>query len=151
MNYETWYRQMLDISYNAVNTLASIRLPSDAVVVFDIDDTLIHSNGGCIIPMINVFNHVKDVGLTPIIITNRSGDTDTIDKTQKQLNECGIFGYKSLYFRKPTISDNPYKYKESARRSIHERGMTVVMSIGDQVWDIGRYAGIGMLVPSLYM
>jgi hypothetical protein len=67
------------------------------VVVFDIDDTLIYSNGYCINPIIDVFNFVKSIGVIPIIITNRSGDEKTIEFTKKQLQSSGIFGQKYIY------------------------------------------------------
>lgn len=149
MNYESWYNRLIEISLNAINTLTYMSLPSNAAVVFDIDDTLIHSSGQCIAPIVDIFNYVKNNGLLPIIITNRSGDKETVAYTQKQLIECGIVGYRSIYFRKPSLPNNPYRYKEKARQSVQERGMTVVMSIGDQAWDIGKYAGIGYIVPSM--
>ena len=82
------------------------------------------------------------------LITNRTGDTSTIEYTQKQLTERGIFGYKALYFRPSDKENMPYRYKEKARQNIHERGMIVMMSIGDKPWDIGNYGGIGFILPT---
>jgi hypothetical protein len=147
-NYNKWYQQILYISYSAVDALSRMIIPDNGAIVFDIDDTLIHSSGKSITPIVNLFNYVKDSGLFPIIITNRSGDPLTIEYTQKQLVECGIFGYKLLYFRPPDKDDMPYRYKEKARQSIHERGMIVIMSIGDKPWDIGNYGGVGFILPN---
>lgn len=146
-NYETWYNTLLDISNRSINTLNNMTLFKGSVVVFDIDDTLIHSNGYCINPIIDVFNFVKSIGVIPIIITNRSGDEKTIEFTKKQLQSSGIFGQKYIYFREPSKPNNPFRYKEKARLSIKEKGMTVIMSVGDKVWDIGIYAGVGILIP----
>jgi len=147
MNYETWYQQLINISTDAAYTLNKMSIPETAAIVFDIDDTLIHSNGKCIMPIINLFNYIKKMGIIVILITNRSGDRLTIDYTQKQLIQCGINGYKSLYFREPSKPNDPYRYKIKARLNVHERGMIVVMSIGDQIWDVGEYAGIGYILP----
>lgn len=147
INYNTWYQQILYISYSAVDTLSRMVIPKNAVIVFDIDDTLIHSSGTPITPIVNLFNHAKDLGIFPVIITNRSGDTSTIEYTRKQLTECGIYGYRSLYFRPPDREDMPYRYKEKARQNIHKRGMVVMMSIGDKPWDIGNYGGVGFILP----
>ena len=140
---------MNDISYWIIGKLTQLDLTPNSAIVFDIDNTLIHSNGNGIIPIINVFNHVKSIGIIPILITNRIGNQQSIDFTQNQLKQCGIEGYKSLYFRHPEKEDNPYRYKERARRSVYERGMNVIMSIGDQPWDIGNYGGIGVIIPIL--
>lgn len=147
MDYNTWYQQITEITNHAINTLKNIKLPNNPVMIFDIDDTLIHHSGNCIIQVLQLFNEVKNMGITPIIITNRSGDNGTILFTQKQLSDCNIYGYGSLYFRVPEKENNPYRYKEKARLSVHKRGMNVVMSIGDQNWDIGQYGGIGYILP----
>ena len=118
-------------------------------MVFDIDNTLLHSNGTCIVPIVNVYNHVKNKGIIPIIVTNRLGIIPVIEFTQNQLKNCGINGYKYLYFRHPEKSNDPYKYKKNVRYNIHKRGMNIIMSIGDQKHDIGDYGGIGVMVPIL--
>ncbi len=148
-NYISWYNHINDICYKIIQYLHYIELPSNPVVVFDIDDTLLHSNGSCIIPIVNLYNHVKMIGIIPIIITNRLGIPDVIEFTQKQLKKCCIHGYKHLYFRHPEKDNNPYRYKEKARYNIHERGMNIVMTIGDQQWDTGNYGGVGIIIPTL--
>jgi predicted secreted acid phosphatase len=124
-----------------------ITLPKNPVIVFDIDNTLIDSCGKSIIPIVNLFNYAKSIGITPVIITNRTGDKKTIDFTQNQLRDYGIDGYRFLFFRKPTLPNNPFRYKEKARLKLYLSNMTVIMSIGDHEWDIGKYGGIGFLLP----
>lgn len=133
---------------NLRDILNTITLPDNPTVVFDIDDTLININGECIDQIINFYNYVKSLGIIVIIITNRSGDTQTINFTIKQLNQSGITGHKSIYFRSIN-SINPYKYKKLARKNILDRGMNIIMSIGDMPWDIGEYGGIGIIVPTV--
>lgn len=148
-NYMSWYEHMNDISYKIVKQLDSIQLPFNPVVIFDIDNTLLHSNGTCIMPIVNVYNHVKKIGIIPIIITNRLGIIPIIEFTQNQLKNCGITGYKSIYFRDPEKDNDAYTYKKKARHNVYKRGMNILMSIGDKKYDIGDYGGIGVIVPIL--
>lgn len=145
--YKRWYRQVNDLSYRAINTLNNMSLPDNATIVFDIDDTLIRPDGNVLFPILNLYNYSKEMGLVLILITNRLGDESSIKYTQRQLSNLGITGYQSLYFRSPLKEDNPWRYKEQARKSVFERGLNVVMSIGDQPWDIGNYGGVGVQVP----
>ena len=149
ISFENWHKKIVDVSDKAIATLSNMSITPNSVVVFDIDDTLIHISGKCIEPIRKVFDYTKEIGLIPIIITNRSGTPDIVNYTKNQLSECCLVGYRSLYFREPSKPDNPYRYKEISRKSIHEKGMTVVMSIGDQLWDIGKYGGVGYIVPIL--
>lgn len=148
-NYISWYNQINEISYKIIQHLDYMKLPYNPVVVFDIDNILLHSNGTSITPMLKVYNHVKKIGISPIIITNRLGILPIIEFTKNQLKNCGIDGYKSLYFRHPNKIDNPYMYKKKARYNIHERGMNIIMTIGDKKSDIGYYGGFGIIIPNL--
>ena len=67
--------------------LNDIKLPQNPAIVFDIDNTLIYINGEPISPIINFFNHVKRIGINVILITNRSGDNNTVNWTMKQLKQ----------------------------------------------------------------
>ena len=146
-DYKRWYQQVTDLSYQAIKSLNNMSLPENAAIVFDIDDTLIRPDGQPIFPILNLYNYSKEMGLTLILITNRLGNEMGIKYTQEQLTNIGVFGYKSLYFRSPEKEDNPWRYKEISRKSIFERGFQVVMSVGDQPWDIGKYGGVGVKVP----
>jgi hypothetical protein len=134
-----------NIYYKAINALDSFMLSDKHSVVFDIDDTLIDGNDRPITPIIDLYNHVLSEGLTPVIITNRPGIPATIEYTKNQLRKHGIKDYKYIYFRPEHVND-PYGYKTESRRLVHTLGYTVVMSIGDQPWDIGMYGGIGIIV-----
>ena len=41
---------------------------------------------------------------------------------------------------------NSYKYKEDTRKKITDEGYTIILSIGDQLCDIGKYGGKGILI-----
>ena len=145
--YKKWYMQITDISYQAIKTINNMVLPSNPAIIFDIDDTLINSTDNIIYPILNIYKFAKVLNLTIIIITNRSGDKETIKFTLDQLQKHGITDYKSIYFRSPQKENNPWRFKQISRKSIYERGFNVIMSIGDQEWDIGKYGGIGFILP----
>ena len=145
--YKKWYIQITDISYQAIKTINNMALPSNPAIIFDIDDTLINSTDDIIYPILNVYKFAKVLNLTIIMITNRPGNEESVKFTLDQLQKHGITEYKSIYFRPPEKVNNPWKFKEISRKSIHERGFNVIMSIGDQKWDVGKYGGIGFILP----
>ena len=126
-----------------MNILENIPFEANQAVVFDIDDTLISTKTGLCIPnVLNLYNYCRKKPYVLYIITARSGTTEGMLYTVRQLRQCGIGGYKKLFFRPPLDLNVPL-YKKNCRKSIPER---VVMSIGDQPWDIGEYGGTGLLV-----
>ena len=132
-------------SLQAMDYLNRITLPPNPAIVFDIDDTLIDSKGNSIHSIIALYNFSKQLGITPIIITNRSGHYQNIEYTKEQLKQHNIVGFKLLYFR-PPHKWNPWRYKLKARENVKDKGYNVVMSIGDMEWDIGKYGGVGILL-----
>ena len=126
-----------------MNILENIEFRPNQAVVFDIDDTLISSkNGQPVTNICNLYNYCRQKGYGMYIITARAGTPYGVKYTMQQLQQCGITGYKKLFFRPPLDMNVPL-YKKNARKSIPE---TVVMSVGDQPWDIGEYGGIGLIV-----
>lgn len=116
--------------------------PSQAVV-FDIDDTLIDSSTGQLMPRtFALYQYCVDRGYGVYIITARARTPDAVRYTVRQLASLGISGYRLVVFRPAYERDIP-GYKQEARRSIPQR---VVMSVGDQPWDIGAYGGVGVIV-----
>lgn len=146
-DYKRWYQQVTNLSYQAIVKLNNISLPDNATIVFDIDETLIRPDGKVIFPILNLYNYSKEMGLVIILITNRLGDESGIKFTQSQLSNLGITGYKSIYFRRSHKEGNPWRYKETARKHVFEQGLNIVMSVGDQPWDVGNYGGVGIQVP----
>ena len=129
--------------------LDQIQIPSNAAIVFDIDHTLIDLTGKPIDPVVYLFHHVKQRGISPVIITAREGTEENIAFTQEQLSSLGITGQTFMYFLAPGKTD-PWRFKWIARKNVHERGLNVIMSIGDEPWDIGEYGGDGFQLPKCF-
>jgi predicted secreted acid phosphatase len=134
-----------DIVRRASSYLSDLKLPEMPAMVFDIDDTLINSSNLPIVPVIQLFEYAKHLGITPFIVTNRMGNDGNDIYTSQQLYAHGIRGYKGIYFRDKECLDM-WTPKICARRHIYEKGYNTVMSIGDKVWDIGEYGGVGVIV-----
>lgn len=137
---------MLDL---AIEILAhyknSMGAMSKPMVVFDIDGTLLReADQTPIVPIVAFYREVQNMGISVSIVTNRVGTARVIKNTKRQLAEAGLSGYKSLFFRADRRC-NPFVFKYTARRRISEN-YTVLMSVGDMLWDIGEYGGYGVLV-----
>jgi predicted secreted acid phosphatase len=133
--------------------LKNIKNPA---IIFDIDDTLIcatNNNYGLFIgesiePIIDLYNTAKELGIRPIIITARGGVDFVVKETMDLLKKSKIKGFYSIYFR-PIYADDPYFYKTSARKHAADSGFNILMSVGDQEWDMGNFGGIPVKLPSL--
>ena len=126
-----------------MDVLQQIPFDENQAVVFDIDDTLINSDTEEIIPKtFSLFQYCVTRGYRVYIITARAWTPGAVKFTLNQLRSLGITGFQSIAFRPPNYFDVP-KFKEDARKSIPQK---IVMSIGDQKWDVGRYGGVGIIV-----
>lgn len=132
---------------DATAMLNSMEMPKNPAVIFDIDDTLIDHHGIVIQPIVELYNHVKMLCIPIFIVTNRLNDANSVDYTKYELDMHGITEYTDIYFRKVGEKDLT-KAKLDARKNIAEKGFDTIMSIGDQLWDLGEYGGIGILVPT---
>lgn len=141
-----WNSNITTIARETIKILGLLYVEPQSVIVFDIDETVINLDGTPIDQMMVVYNYSKMIGLKPIFITGREHNDATVTFTQKQLEFIGATGYESIFFR-PAQEMNQFLYKSNARKEIIRRGNTVVMSIGDMPWDIGKHGGIGILVP----
>lgn len=124
-----------------------VAMPENPAVIFDIDNTLIDYKGECIQPIVNLYNYVKTKGITPLIITSRAYFIPNLFWTMKQLKDCNISGYNALTLR-PESELDQYKYKRNARKKFVEEGYNIIMSVGDNFWDVGEFGGISILLPS---
>ena len=123
--------------------LASIPFHHSQAVVFDIDDTLIDSDTDRVMPRtLSLYRHCVSRGYMVYIVTARARTPEGIAYTLDQLRHAGITGFRAIAFRPPHDMD-VYAYKRNARRAIPGH---VVMSVGDQPWDIGQYGGFGVIV-----
>ena len=126
-----------------MNILEQIPFNRDQAIVFDIDDTLINSDTGEIMSKVfSLYQYCVVKGYYVYIVTARAKTPDAVAFTLHQLRSLGITGFKSIAFRPPDNWDIP-GFKMEARRSIPQK---VIMSVGDQYWDIGQYGGIGVIV-----
>lgn len=145
------YSMLERVADNIVGTLDSLVLPNNPIVVYDVDNTLIDNNGRPLVPIIQTYNYVKSKGINTAIVTARVGTSENVEYTRQQLSHHGINGYLYMYFRPVhNIGDaaGQHYFKFKSRKNIHERGHTVVMSVGDMPWDIGEYGGYGIRVPT---
>lgn len=97
--------------------------PNDAAM-FDIDDTLIWTNGTPNIPIINLLHKMKDLGYHIVIITARPGVDAVIQYTIQQLKKHGI-QYHYLGFTSPDT-------KSLMKRKL---GYNFILSVGDMPTD----------------
>ncbi len=103
--------------------------PNDAVM-FDIDDTLIWTNGQPNTPIIDLLHKMKGLGYKIIIITARHGFEEVVKWTVKQLEEYKIV-YDYLGFTSSTT-------KTLMKKKL---GYNFVLSVGDLPtdWTDSRY------------
>jgi predicted secreted acid phosphatase len=115
-------------------------------IVFDIDGTLIDDTTYQPIDYITSFyNYCLSLGLTVFIITARPSTNNNVKHTTDMLHDNGISGWKGIYFARDRSVDIP-GYKLKSRKHIYDRGYTVLMSLGDNWFDIGKYGGFGVIV-----
>lgn len=98
--------------------------PNEAVM-FDIDDTLIFTDGTPNIPIIELLHQCKRQGYIIVIITARPGNAAMIQYTKHELSSFGIL-YDHLGFCR--ASDKTLLKKHT--------GYTYVLSVGDQPTDL---------------
>ena len=116
-----------------------------SIVIYDIDDTLIDSQGNPIEHIIRTYKYALSKGYKIAIITARPGFIDNIEYTRAQLLKAGIDNYDVIFFRPEHYKDIA-TYKLKCRKHLHELDYNIVASIGDAYWDIGEYGGVGFIV-----
>ena len=94
-------------------------------VMFDIDDTLIFTNGVANTEMINLLNYCRKLGYKIIIITARPFSIISRHFTMMQLRKYGIL-YDELYLT-PAINKGNLK---------KQTGYNYILSVGDQDTDL---------------
>jgi len=127
-------------------SIDSLPVLPTSVIVYDIDGTLIDNYNNPIAPIVSTYQYAKAKGFKTVIITARPDMDHNIHLTRDNLRSHGITGYSKMYFL-PTRKRDQAKFKLLARKSLHDDGNTVVMSIGDMLWDVGAFGGRGFIVP----
>lgn len=135
-----------NVVLKAASRLQQITLPTNSSAIFDIDDTLIRSSGELIPEVRDLYNYTLSLGMTTFIITNRVGTDENIERTHQELSSHGIVNYNTAYFRDADCHNMWYP-KLNARKHISDRGYTTIISVGDKPWDIGKYGGLGVIIP----
>lgn len=114
-------------------------------VIFDIDNTLLLEDGSPVKECVDFYHYCLRKGVTVFIVTARSSKQSHINYTISQLKNNTIDNFESIYFRPPDVTDI-FNYKFLCRKNIYDKGYQTLISIGDQLTDIGEYGGIGVLL-----
>ena len=119
-------------------------------VVFDIDGTIIvegiyapRNNSEIIIDVYKFLIYLQQINVPIFIITARPESKENRLGTIKMLYELGIMN-EYLYMWKTNVFENQIIFKEKAREDIIIQGYDIVMSLGDNSWDYGKYGGLGV-------
>jgi predicted secreted acid phosphatase len=150
--------------------LASLPAGARPAVIFDIDETVLStwpvllSGEFCWDP--DRFAAFIDEGHAPVIEPVRQLFRLALGKnaavffitsrterhrpaTESNLNAAGLVGYQELIMRPDDPGVIGREYKKNARQRIVEGGFNVVMSVGDQLGDLGDLPGcFGLLIPN---
>lgn len=141
-------KDFYNILVNIINNLIEKnKRKTELTVVFDIDGTLFDEKDETPIQSIyNFYRYCEIIGINNIIVTARSSIDLSKNHTLELLDKYNI--KKTIYFMKPGVI-NIFNYKRNARKNIAEKGKNVIMSIGDNLCDIGEYGGLGVLVKKV--
>ena len=102
------------------------KVSSMDAVMFDIDDTLISTRTGRVIPDVyNLYLNAKNLGYKIVIITARPNIPGVVGFTKWQLGNIGV-QYNTLVFADP---EGKSLYKRQSKYNF-------ILSVGDQDWDL---------------
>ena len=158
--YNDRYYEELDICIRGLkrmlNDVTKLHPPNSDrnIIIFDIDDTLFHSDKEIIEPipeMIDIFRKLRDRGYVVSLITARRERSRA--ETIELLNSHGVVGYTDLHFKPDRVHGEEREChchnKERARKMVeqrHKRG--ILLNIGDQHTDLtGEHYMIGWKMP----
>tara|TARA_B110000305_G_C19455427_1_gene650622 strand:- start:3487 stop:3840 length:354 start_codon:yes stop_codon:yes gene_type:complete len=108
-----------------MDLLKNRAIKENDAVMFDIDDTLIFTNGKLNEPIVNLLHYSKSLGYKIVIITARPHISHVVQYTTKQLNKHNI-PYDILGF-------SPARQKGEMKRTI---GYNFILSVGDMPTDL---------------
>jgi HAD superfamily, subfamily IIIB (Acid phosphatase) len=144
----------------------------DAMVVFDIDDTLLDNfafysgldpafsfdqaaynafaescsetaNG----PVRTLYRKLKAMRVTLVVMSGRSDSLRAA--TAQCLRQRGMSGWHRLVLKQPDDTRLASVYKAAERKKLHRAGYRILASVGDQVSDMsGGYLKHGFLLPN---
>tara|TARA_B110000858_G_scaffold193996_1_gene247590 strand:+ start:1028 stop:1411 length:384 start_codon:yes stop_codon:yes gene_type:complete len=115
---------------NVLEHITSRERRDGDAVMFDIDDTLINSQTGKVIPHVkSLLDMCKQLGYKIVIITARAGDSVSQDYTEKELTEHNI-RYDFLGYCDPDTKSYLKQYL------MKKEGWHFVLSVGDMWTDL---------------
>ena len=118
------------------------RLVQRPCIVLDIDGTvLLNEEDGsskCVLPFQGLCQACEESNISVHCVTARQEDDDNRAYTRRQLEKCKLHNIDKLYMREP--GDDPGEYKFEARRDITQQGYSILLTFGDQYFDLTRSA-----------
>ncbi|MBA3535530.1 MAG: acid phosphatase [Tatlockia sp.] len=101
-------------------------------------------------PMLSLYNNARKKGIAVFFVTGRP--QNELSATETNLLRAGYKDWKGLYLRPDNYKESSIiPFKSQIRKSITEKGYTIVASIGDQYSDIkGGYLQKGFKLPNPY-
>ena len=99
---------------------------------------------------LELFKAARSAKVTVFFITGR--DESLRAATEKNLRDVGYAGWQEVIMRpKGTTTPSAADFKAPARKSIEDRGYTIIANVGDQPSDLaGGHAERGFLLPDPY-
>lgn len=132
------------------NNMYQNKRKNNICVVFDIDGTILvdgiyspKNNNHLIIDVYKFLIYLQRIRVPIFIITARPDFRLNRLGTINMLDNLGI-DYEYLYMWNQNIFENQVIFKEKAREDITIQGFDILMSLGDNWWDYGKYGGLGV-------
>ena len=103
-----------------------------------------------ILATLDLFKAARAAGVKVFFITGR--DESLREATEKNLREAGYAGWDEVIMRpKGTTTASAADFKAPARKTIEDRGYTIIANVGDQPSDLtGGHAERAFLLPDPY-
>ena len=124
-----WNTELTKIALYNIIILQAMTYTENAIIIFNIDNTLLDSTGKRMNPIITLYDYAKLLNIKIAIITRRLGTPENIEKTEKQLYKRCILNYNYIYFLKP-LDVNFEEFKNNVIKDIKRKGHKIIMIIG---------------------
>lgn len=146
----TKHPNFLNILKQHINLILEYNKNKNLAISFDIDGTLYKygiydpmSQADYIKSVYDFFQYCKTLPIFLFIITARPNYPQNVKSTNASLSKHNLQGVEH-YFLNP--GENQIIGKQNIRKMLTDQGYEFVMSIGDNVCDVGKFGGIGFLV-----
>lgn len=98
-------------------------------------------------PVRGLFQFAVENGIATFFVTSRSEKHRA--STEANLKAAGFHGYQELIMKPDGPAVSGSDFKTQARKHIVDGGLKIIMSIGDQLGDLGEAVGSdGLLIPN---